>query len=236
MKIIKSLLLAVFNNKAEANKNSVLAVKSKEDLTKLIEDAKNSKLNPMAFSNAIPFCTSTQEDTGLGIDAASIVGTLYNFNIFEGLHSQDNSQAVLYLVSDVLIDDNFYQLLAPMVSPIEGTNFYALQSGGMLAFGLKGITSRIEQNVEEVMQIITFDLVLNINKQNEAPIIDGSSAVIVESAGADSADNMLEKTKKKVADKKPAEAKDKTTTKATAEKATAEKKRQKQTKTTSLLD
>lgn len=181
MKIIKNLLLSIFNNIGDSENNSTMIVKNEADLRKLIEDAQKSKLNPMASSGIIPFGLSTQADMGIGIDSDNVIGTMCNFNILEGQHGPvDSLQSIFYLVADVVIDDNFHMLITPMITPVQGTDFHALKSD-MMSFGLRGITSRLGHNIEEVMQIITFDLILNANsKKIETPIIDDSIPASVE--------------------------------------------------------
>ena len=44
MKIIKNLLLSIFNNIGDSENNSIMVVKNEADLRKLIEDAQKSKL------------------------------------------------------------------------------------------------------------------------------------------------------------------------------------------------
>lgn len=186
MKIIKNLLLSIFNNIGDSENNSIMVVKNEADLRKLIEDAQKSKLNPMASSGIIPFGLNTQTDLGIGIDSDNVIGTMCNFSILEGQHGPaDSLQPIFYLVADIVIDDNFHMLIAPMIIPVQGTEFYALKSD-MMAFGLRGITSRIGHNVEEVMQIITFDLILNTGSNKfETPIIDDSTASIETAAASD---------------------------------------------------
>lgn len=181
MKIIKNLLLSIFNNIGDSENNSIMVVKNEADLRKLIEDAQKSKLNPMASSGIIPFGLNTQTDLGIGIDSDNVIGIMCNFNILEGQHGPaDSLQSIFYLVADIVIDDNFHMLIAPMIIPVQGTEFYALKSD-MMAFGLRGITSRIGHNIEEVMQIITFDLILNTGSNKfETPIIDDSIPASVE--------------------------------------------------------
>lgn len=185
MKIIKNLLLSIFNNIGDSENNSIMVVKNEADLRKLIEDAQKSKLNPMASSGIIPFGLNTQTDLGIGIDSDNVIGTMCNFSILEGQHGAvDSLQSIFYLVADIVIDDNFHMLITPMIIPVQGTEFYALKSD-MMAFGLRGITSRIGHNIEEVMQIITFDLILNTGRKTEAPIIDNSTASIETAAAGD---------------------------------------------------
>jgi hypothetical protein len=185
MKIIKNLLLSIFNNIGDSENNSIMVVKNEADLRKLIEDAQKSKLNPMASSGIIPFGLSTQADMGIGIDSDNVIGTMCNFNILEGQHGPvDSLRPIFYLVADIVIDDNFHMLITPMIIPVQGTDFYALKSD-MMAFGLRGITSRLEHNIEEVMQIITFDLILNTGgKKIETPIIDDSIPASIETTNA----------------------------------------------------
>lgn len=182
MKIIKNLLLSIFNNIGDSENNSIMVVKNEADLRKLIEDAQKSKLNPMASSGVIPFGLNAQTDLGIGIDSNNVIGTMCNFSILEGQHGPtDSLQSIFfYLVADIVIDDNFHMLIAPMIIPVQGTEFYALKSD-MMAFGLRGITLRIGHNIEEVMQIITFDLILNTGSNKfETPIIDDSIPASVE--------------------------------------------------------
>lgn len=183
MKLIKNLLLAVFNNTNDAERNKVMVVRSEADLGKLIKDAQQSKLNPMAFSGTIPFCLHGKVDSGLGIDEDNIIGTLCNFNILKSQASEE-TQTIFYVTADVMIDENYYMLLSSAITPVEGGQFNALQSD-MVSFGLKGINSTVGQNIDEIMQIITFDLILNTGRKTEAPIIDNSTASIETAAAGD---------------------------------------------------
>ena len=183
MKLIKSLLLAVFNNTNDAERSKVMVVRSEADLGKLIKDAQQSKLNPMAFSGTIPFCLHGKVDSGLGIDEDNIIGTLCNFNILKSQASEE-TQTIFYVTADVMIDENYYMLLSSAITPVEGGQFNALQSD-MVSFGLKGINSTVGQNIDEIMQIITFDLILNTGRKTEAPIIDNSTASIETAAAGD---------------------------------------------------
>lgn len=183
MKIIKNLLLSIFNNVGDSENNSIMIVKNEADLRKLIEDAQQSKLNPMAFSGTIPFCLHGKTDSGLGIDEDNIIGTLCNFNILKSQASEE-TQTIFYVTADVMIDENYYMLLSSGITPVEGGQFNTLQSD-MVSFGLKGINSTVGQNIDEVMQIITFDLILNTGRKTEAPIIDNSTASIETAVAGD---------------------------------------------------
>lgn len=220
MKLIKNLLLSIFNNIGDSENNSIMVVKNEADLRKLIEDAQKSKLNPMASSGIIPFGLNTQTDLGIGIDSDNVIGTMCNFSILEGQHGPaDSLQPIFYLVADIVIDDNFHMLIAPMIIPVQGTEFYALKSD-MMAFGLRGITSRIGHNVEEVMQIITFDLILNTGSNKfETPIIDDSTPASVETI------DTLVKAKPKAEPEQKAKQKTKSKPEAEPEKSSTGKKK-----------
>ena len=176
MRVLKNVLLSVFNNIEDANNRKVMLVRNNVDAEKLIESAQQSKLNPLAGGSCIPFSLSTP-GVDLVINEEQIIGVLTNTKV---LSTEASGMGIMYVVSDMLIDDAYYLLMKQNLHTNEHGFLYL--NSESVGFGLRGITSGIDTNIDEVLQIITFDLIINYNPEvaTKTPVIDEDSAVCVD--------------------------------------------------------
>ncbi len=176
MRVLKNVLLSVFNNIEDANNRKVMLVRNNVDAEKLIESAQQSKLNPLAGGSCIPFSLSTP-GVDLVINEEQIIGVLTNTKV---LSTEASGMGIMYVVSDMLIDDAYYFLMKQNLHTNEHGFLYL--NSESVGFGLRGITSGIDTNIDEVLQIITFDLIINYNPEvaTKTPVIDEDSAVCVD--------------------------------------------------------
>ena len=176
MRVLKNVLLSVFNNIEDANNRKVMLVRNNVDAEKLIESAQQSKLNPLAGGSCIPFSLSTP-GVDLVINEEQIIGVLTNTKV---LSTEASGMGVMYVVSDVLIDDAYYLLMKQNLHTNEHGILYL--NSESVGFGLRGITSGVDTNIDEVLQIITFDLIINYNPEvaTKTPVIDEDAAVVVD--------------------------------------------------------
>lgn len=176
MRVLKNVLLSVFNNIEDANNRKVMLVRNNVDAEKLIESAQQSKLNPLAGGSCIPFSLSTP-GVDLVINEEQIIGVLTNTKV---LSTEASGMGIMYVVSDVLIDDAYYLLMKQNLHTNEHGILYL--NSESVGFGLRGITTGVDTNIDEVLQIITFDLIINYNPEvaTKTPVIDEDAAVVVD--------------------------------------------------------
>ena len=176
MRVLKNVLLSVFNNIEDANNRKVMLVRNNADAEKLIESAQQSKLNPLAGGSCIPFSLSTP-GVDLVINEEQIIGVLTNTKV---LSTEASGMGIMYVVSDVLIDDAYYLLMKQNLHTNEHGILYL--NSESVGFGLRGITTGVDTNIDEVLQIITFDLIINYNQEvaTKTPVIDEDTAVAVD--------------------------------------------------------
>mgnify|MGYP003607770031 FL=1 len=176
MRVLKNVLLSVFNNIEDANNRKVMLVRNNVDAEKLIESAQQSKLNPLAGGSCIPFSLSTP-GVDLVINEEQIIGVLTNTKV---LSTEASGMGIMYVVSDMLIDDAYYFLMKQNLHTNEHGFLYL--NSESVGFGLRGITSGIDTNIDEILQIITFDLIINYNPEvaTKTPVIDEDAAVVVD--------------------------------------------------------
>lgn len=175
MKIIKNVLISVLNNIQDANSRKVMVVKNIQDAEDLLTAAKNSKLNPLSGSGSIPFVAfNSKHNMDFIIDENSIIGFYSNIKVISG---PVETGGVLYIFADIVIDDAYYMLLKQSLSVSE-EGFY-FSGSETVGFGLKGMVSNIGQNLDEVLQIITFDFIIGYVPETVAPVIQEDSAATV---------------------------------------------------------